>query len=899
MSSTPRVSSAKRGLGHIPSLDGLRAVSFLVVFLAHAGSEKFMPAHLGLAIFFFLSGYLITTLLRVEYEKTGRISLQQFYLRRVLRIFPPFYLLLAAASVLTWFGVLEGSLRPGAVLAQMLHVSNYYIIRAGWWTGRAPGTWVYWSLAVEEHFYLLFPLFYLFLRRKVRSPRNQMLVLLGLCLVELAWRCVLVFAFHAGKDRTYVATDTRIDSILFGCILAVYGNPALDPTRISGRWWKAFWLPLGGAVLLATCLIRDPRFQESFRYTLESLALFPLFIVAVRYPHWAPCRLLNMRWLRFVGTLSYSLYLMHTTVLYLLHQWVPGNAVVQDVLALVMSLLIAALIYQLVEKPCARLRKRLSGSGMEARPRSESPQSPHPLWAQLAGATRHLHRPHGRTEVKLHSLDEAHTPGSHRSAVSSLVARNVLVTVATQIVSWVLTFIVTLYLPRYIGAAGLGKLAFATSFVAILGVLVPLGTRDVLVKEIARERSRTGELLLAAGALRILLGIAVVALVTVITYLLGYPELMRLLVGLTAVGMVVSTVNDALAAALQGQERLSRQSLALIVEKCLTSSLTLFLVFHRAPLWTLAAVGGFTSLFSILINLSALRGFCPALRWPRLATMHYLIVAGTPYIGWTIFRTLYGQCDPVVLSLITNDATVGWYAAATRLIGSTYFLPTALATALFPTLARLYRDDVTEFQHLVRRLFALNMLCAVPIALILIFVPDRLLALLHYPAEFAHSICVLRVGGVGVVLNFIGCVLGATIITSDRQDKMVRVSFLACVLGIPACILGSYVTHQLWGNGALGAMISDVALEFYLVCTYLRIVPDQVFDRANLSLMLRCLLASVPMGVWLALAPSCGLGLWALIPCLPLYAGSCWLMRCLSPEHLALLRSAVPKPVAH
>ena len=83
-------------------------------------------------------------------------------------------------------------------------------------------------------------------------------------------------------------------------------------------------------------------------------------------------------------------------------------------------------------------------------------------------------------------------------------------------VSWVLTFIVTLYLPRYIGAAGLGKLAFATSFVAIFGVLVPLGTRDVRLRRSPATASRTGELLLAAWAMRILLGLTVVGLVTLI-----------------------------------------------------------------------------------------------------------------------------------------------------------------------------------------------------------------------------------------------------------------------------------------------------------------------------------------------------------------------------------------------
>ena len=87
---------------------------------------------------------------------------------------------------------------------------------------------------------------------------------------------------------------------------------------------------------------------------------------------------------------------------------------------------------------------------------------------------------------------------------TSLVARGVAATFATQIISWILTFAVMLYVPRYLGAAGLGKLATAISFVTVFGVIVPLGTSNVLIRDIARDRNRTGELLLSALILRLI-----------------------------------------------------------------------------------------------------------------------------------------------------------------------------------------------------------------------------------------------------------------------------------------------------------------------------------------------------------------------------------------------------------
>src|SRR5947209_14639069 len=102
----------------IPSLDGIRACAMLLVFAAHAGLNERVPGNFGVTVFFFLSGYLITTLMRVEFGRTGTISLRAFYLRRVLRIFPPMYLVLAGASLLTVTGLLEGSVRLDALVPQ-------------------------------------------------------------------------------------------------------------------------------------------------------------------------------------------------------------------------------------------------------------------------------------------------------------------------------------------------------------------------------------------------------------------------------------------------------------------------------------------------------------------------------------------------------------------------------------------------------------------------------------------------------------------------------------------------------------------------------------------------------------------------------------------------------------
>jgi peptidoglycan/LPS O-acetylase OafA/YrhL len=213
---------------------------------------------------------------------------------------------------------------------------------------------------VEEHFYLAFPLLYLLLLRFLPSRRRQAVVLVGLCALVLVWRMALVQGFGVTRDRTYIASDTRIDSILFGCILGVFGNPLLDRARISERVWKRLLLPLALLGLLFSFAVRNPNFQETVRYSLQGLCLFPLFVVAVRYPGWFAFRLLNVGWVRFLGVLSYSIYLIHPTVLWAVTSWTRLPGLVQAAIGLVLTLAIALVIYQLVEKPAARLRRKLS-----------------------------------------------------------------------------------------------------------------------------------------------------------------------------------------------------------------------------------------------------------------------------------------------------------------------------------------------------------------------------------------------------------------------------------------------------------------------------------------------------------------------------------------------------------
>ena len=340
---------------YVPALDGIRALAFLFVFVAHAQPFRILPGGFGVTVFFFLSGYLITSLLREAAQKTGRISLKEFYFRRLLRIFPPCYLTVILVSGLAAAGVVYNRESYRSLLSGFLYFSNYWNI-LGW--GNLPaGLGILWSLAVEEHYYLLFPLLYAGFVRRALSRKRQAALLIALCLLALAWRCFRVGVMHSQWESIYEGTDTRFDSILAGCVLAVVANPRFGD-RASWMSRYAGWFAAGGMMVVALCFAwRNPFFRDTLRYSLLGLGLFPIFhFVALARRPWM------MRWLewpllRHLGALSYSMYLIHHTLFHHFYHYYRPSLVLAGGIFL-LSAGYAQGMRVVVERPIGRWRAR-------------------------------------------------------------------------------------------------------------------------------------------------------------------------------------------------------------------------------------------------------------------------------------------------------------------------------------------------------------------------------------------------------------------------------------------------------------------------------------------------------------------------------------------------------------
>ena len=348
---------------YVSELDGVRAIAVSLVVCAHYGLVPYIPGGFGVTLFFFLSGYLITTLFYAEYGSTHDISISRFYIRRWLRLTPTLVIFVLFAVV--FYAVSRTSVGGdpvpgGTTLAALLYYTNYYDLSWGMDPSKVIPFGICWSLAIEEHFYLGWPWI---LSRNIQR-RRLWLAVAALCVGVLAWRCVARNIFLLSTDYTYMATDCRIDSILYGALLRImFETPS---AKMAVRFLRSRMGRIVAVLaLLATFVIRDENFRQTFRYSIQGIALMPLFTaVLTDSPKTVLRRVLSNPAIVLIGRLSYSIYLFH------LFARTPGEVYFGSpygagpvISGLFLTFGAAYAMFILVERPVAKLRRRFRSEG--------------------------------------------------------------------------------------------------------------------------------------------------------------------------------------------------------------------------------------------------------------------------------------------------------------------------------------------------------------------------------------------------------------------------------------------------------------------------------------------------------------------------------------------------------
>ncbi len=371
------VGAEARGFRYRPGLDGVRALAVAAVILYHGDVSWAKGGFLGVDVFFVLSGYLITSLLLRELEQTGGIALAAFWTRRIRRLLPALFLVLVAVALyaVVWAQPTELTTIRGDGLASLFYVSNWRFIASGasyFQAFRAPSPLTHtWSLAIEEQWYLFWPLAMLLMMRVFRG-RTQVVVaaIVGLAICSAVAMAVM---FHPGGDpsRVYYGTDTRAQALLVGAAFAALTSGLRPTIRLDRlrRPWILQIAGIGGAAIVATMVVRvDSAGTFLYRGGFLLAAVAAVLFVGAAAVDGPVASVLSIKPLVAVGVISYGLYLWHWPIDVLLDEARTGlSGLALFALRIGVTGAIATASYFLVERPIRRNGLAPLGSWARAR----------------------------------------------------------------------------------------------------------------------------------------------------------------------------------------------------------------------------------------------------------------------------------------------------------------------------------------------------------------------------------------------------------------------------------------------------------------------------------------------------------------------------------------------------
>jgi len=345
---------------YVPGIDGLRALSVIAVVGYHLGVPSMSGGFLGVGMFFTLSGYLITGILLRSWRKDGRLDLRQFWLRRARRLLPG-VVLLVTAVLLTTAIAQPDQVRGRLVeaIAALAYVSNWATISAGvsyFDRFNGPGPFDHlWSLAIEEQFYILWPLALMAMLRLCRGKLRYVIAMTAAA-ATLSFVLLAVLA-SPGFDNTraYEGTDTRAGGILIGALMAMVWSPGQHTSKST--WRERAVLDGSGVAALGVIawlvVVNDQYSMWTYRGGLALLSLATAVLVAVvAHPRSLVGRAVGTAPFRWVGERSYGIYLWHLPLVALMPEaFMASQPVLRGVLLIGLTLLTAELSWVLIEDP--------------------------------------------------------------------------------------------------------------------------------------------------------------------------------------------------------------------------------------------------------------------------------------------------------------------------------------------------------------------------------------------------------------------------------------------------------------------------------------------------------------------------------------------------------------------
>lgn len=437
-------------------------------------------------------------------------------------------------------------------------------------------------------------------------------------------------------------------------------------------------------------------------------------------------------------------------------------------------------------------------------------------------------------------------PQSRTRASSSVIA-NIGALGIAQILTWTLTLVWTLWVPRVLGPAGTGLLVLVWSANGLLMTFCGLGSRTLLVREIARDATRAPQLMATALVVRAASAVPCVALVFLYVLLGRFRSPESLVLYLAAALTVLTLLAEPLQAAFQGIEKMRYLAYGDVTNKAVFALLGIALVLLGfgavALVWLMLAA----AIVVLLLDWLWLRSYIRVDWSGSLRGVGQFLRQSTSYWAYTVFHSVYLWGDSALIGVLAPTEVLGYYGVPSKLFGTFLFVATIMSTAWLPRLSAAHVQGPETLKETARTPLTLALVLSLPVAVGAALVAEPLLTTLYGPA-FRPAIPVLMILAATTVPTYLNIVLSTTLIAAGRQNVCTVVLSAGAVFNIVSNFaLIRYFQGQ-FHNGAIGAAIALLTTEFLMALISLviarRYLSWQILPRA-----LRSLLATLFMAV--------------------------------------------------
>jgi O-antigen/teichoic acid export membrane protein len=441
----------------------------------------------------------------------------------------------------------------------------------------------------------------------------------------------------------------------------------------------------------------------------------------------------------------------------------------------------------------------------------------------------------------------------------STIAKNSIFLMVSQVISKALGAIFFILAARYLGKVYFGRYSFVLAFVGVFMVFIDFGLGTLATREVARSKSKASYYLANILVIRIILSIVSAFFVVLIINLMHKSSDVVLGVYIAAAWLLINSLSNSYGAIFNAFERLDYSALLAIFQKAIIFGLGLYVLLTGHKIVALLLV----VLCAEVVN-AALAAYFVYTKFAKptieisLTFCKSLAIKAIPFAILAVFVSLYFKIDIIMLSIMKNDAVVGWYGAAYRLLEACMFIPVAMTAATYPVLSRLSLSSRNELQLLYEESFKILLLIALPISVGTTLLANKIV-LFIYGADFINSARALTILIWAIVFLFENSLLGVLIYAIDKQKTLLWLSGVTVLLNISLNLilipLLSYV----------GASITTLVCEIVVFAFAFQLISRYGYSIKLLSISYKPIIAVIGMGVFIYLLLATNINLLILI----------------------------------